>query len=283
MRPTHAPTPIARRASRAPATRPPRAAGATLAELATLGIQLGRRTRTRASDVEGETISPDAYSRGEVLRHRDFDRMTAAELRDAERLVDLLRPEARAAPDPPLRAPPARPAAGAAGDVPAQPGDRRAHRVGLAAPDPRAAPARRAVRHLGLDGAPLAAAAAVRPGAGAHDEVRTESFVFGTRLTRVTRLLKDRDRDRALAQVADTVTDWAGGTRIGESFREFNHQWARRTLRTQRRRHRRVRRLGPRRPGARGRRDGPPAPQLPPPRLAQPAGSRPATSRSPPG
>ena len=64
------------------------------------------------------------------------------------------------------------------------------------------------------------------------NEVRTESFVFGTRLTRVTRLMKDRDRDRALARVADTVTDWAGGTRIGESFRQFNHQWARRTLRT---------------------------------------------------
>jgi hypothetical protein len=64
------------------------------------------------------------------------------------------------------------------------------------------------------------------------NEVRTESFVFGTRLTRVTRLMKDRDRDRALARVADTVTDWAGGTRIGESFRQFNRHWARRTLRT---------------------------------------------------
>jgi uncharacterized protein with von Willebrand factor type A (vWA) domain len=62
--------------------------------------------------------------------------------------------------------------------------------------------------------------------------VKTESFVFGTRLTRVTRLLKDRDRDRALARVADSVNDWAGGTRIGESFREFNLHWARRTLRT---------------------------------------------------
>ena len=62
--------------------------------------------------------------------------------------------------------------------------------------------------------------------------MRTESFVFGTRLTRVTRIMKDRDRDRALARVADTVTDWAGGTRIGESFRDFNHRWARRTLRT---------------------------------------------------
>ena len=56
--------------------------------------------------------------------------------------------------------------------------------------------------------------------------------MFGTRLTRVTRLLRDRDRDRALARVADAVNDWAGGTRIGESFRDFNLHWARRTLRT---------------------------------------------------
>jgi uncharacterized protein with von Willebrand factor type A (vWA) domain len=56
--------------------------------------------------------------------------------------------------------------------------------------------------------------------------------VFGTRLTRVTRLLRDKDRDRALARVAETVSDWAGGTRIGESFREFNLRWARRSLRS---------------------------------------------------
>jgi hypothetical protein len=66
----------------------------------------------------------------------------------------------------------------------------------------------------------------------AASTVKTESFVFGTRLTRVTRLLRDRDRDRALAKVADAVNDWAGGTRIGESFREFNLRWARRTLRS---------------------------------------------------
>jgi hypothetical protein len=44
--------------------------------------------------------------------------------------------------------------------------------------------------------------------------------------------MRDRDRDRALARVSDTVNDWAGGTRIGESFRDFNQRWARRTLRT---------------------------------------------------
>ena len=40
------------------------------------------------TDIEGVVVAPDAYSRGEMLRHREFDRMTPAELRDAERLVD---------------------------------------------------------------------------------------------------------------------------------------------------------------------------------------------------
>ncbi len=44
------------------------------------------------SDIEGIVVAPDAYSRGELLRHREFDRMTPAELRDAERLVDELIP-----------------------------------------------------------------------------------------------------------------------------------------------------------------------------------------------
>ena len=62
--------------------------------------------------------------------------------------------------------------------------------------------------------------------------VRAEAFVFSTRLTRVTRILRDRDRDRAMAKVSEAVSDWAGGTRIGESLRTFNQHWARRVLRS---------------------------------------------------
>jgi hypothetical protein len=62
--------------------------------------------------------------------------------------------------------------------------------------------------------------------------VRTEAFVFGTHLTRVTRELAGRDPDVALARISDAVSDWSGGTRIGESLREFNVRWARRTLRS---------------------------------------------------
>jgi uncharacterized protein with von Willebrand factor type A (vWA) domain len=184
-------------------------------------------------EVEGLTIAPDAWSRGEVLRHRDFDRMTASELRDAERFIDLLRPRLET---------------------------RRTRRYELHRHGRLLASRvmfrrslatggqlldwqwRRPVRHP----RPIVVLCDISGSMERHSRlllrfiqalteangVRAESFVFGTRLTRVTRQLRDRDRDRALTKVSDSVTDWAGGTRIGESFREFNMHWSRRTLRT---------------------------------------------------
>ena len=63
-------------------------------------------------------------------------------------------------------------------------------------------------------------------------EQRVEAFVFGTRLTRVTRQLRGRDVDQALADVSRTVADWSGGTRIGDALRAFNFDWGRRAART---------------------------------------------------
>jgi uncharacterized protein with von Willebrand factor type A (vWA) domain len=57
---------------------------------------------------------------------------------------------------------------------------------------------------------------------------RVEAFVFGTRLTRVTRDLEGRDPDRALQRAADRVTDWSGGTRIGAALAELNRAHGRR-------------------------------------------------------
>jgi len=179
------------------------------------------------------TIAPDAYSRLETLRHREFDRMTPTELRDAERLVDVLEPRLER---------------------------RRTRRYELHAHGRRLAPRAMFRRNLGTGGQllswvwrrpirrprPLVVLCDISGSMERHSRlllrfiqalaaassVKTESFVFGTRLTRVTRLLRDRDRDRALAKISDVVTDWAGGTRIGESFRDFNLHWARRTLRT---------------------------------------------------
>ncbi len=204
---------------------------ATMTELATMGIQVANDADDGA-EIEGTTISPDAYSKSEVQRHRDFDRMTARELRDAERFVDLLRPRLER---------------------------RRTRRFELHPHGRRLAPRAMFRQNLATgelmewvwrrqirEPRQLVVLCDISGSMERHsrlllrfvqalartNEVRTESFVFGTRLTRVTRVMKDRDRDRALARVADTVTDWAGGTRIGESFREFNRHWARRTLRT---------------------------------------------------
>ena len=59
---------------------------------------------------------------------------------------------------------------------------------------------------------------------------RVHTFLFGTRLTNVTRALKAKDPDEALAAVGANVADWSGGTRIATSLRAFNKLWARRVL-----------------------------------------------------
>ena len=82
--------PRARRRGRRPARTRRRRRRATID-----GIPMpiaGGTSRRRRARSTGSIVAPDAYSVGELLRHRDFDRMTAAELRDAERLVDLLVP-----------------------------------------------------------------------------------------------------------------------------------------------------------------------------------------------
>ena len=60
--------------------------------------------------------------------------------------------------------------------------------------------------------------------------MNVEAFVFGTRLTRITRQLKKRDVDDAVRDVSRSVQDWSGGTRIGDALHYFNHYWARRVL-----------------------------------------------------
>jgi len=59
---------------------------------------------------------------------------------------------------------------------------------------------------------------------------RVTTFLFGTRLTNVTRAIRERDPDEALAACSAHVVDWSGGTRIATSLRAFNRQWARRVL-----------------------------------------------------
>ncbi len=196
------------------------------------GIVAARTDAEAPDEADGITTAPEAWSRGSLERHRQFDRMTAGELRDAERFVDLLEPRLE------LR----------------RTRRRELHRRGRV-PAPRIM-LRRNLKTGGDAVEWVWQRPVLRPRtlvvlcdisgsmerharlllrftqALAASAVRTEAFVFGTRLTRVSRLLLGRDRDRALARVADATTDWSGGTRIGECLREFNQRWARRVLRS---------------------------------------------------
>jgi len=63
-----------------------------------------------------------------------------------------------------------------------------------------------------------------------NDRDRVHTFVFGTRLTNITRHLRHRDVDVALKKVSGGVEDWSGGTRIGHCLHDFNANWSRRVL-----------------------------------------------------
>jgi len=62
------------------------------------------------------------------------------------------------------------------------------------------------------------------------DQHRVHTFLFGTRLTNVTRVMRRRDPDEAIAGCSDAVQDWSGGTRISSSLERFNKDWSRRVL-----------------------------------------------------
>jgi uncharacterized protein len=186
-----------------------------------------------ASEGEMRVVTPRSYSESETLRHREFDRMTPAELRDAERLIGALRPRLET---------------------------RRTRRHELHPHGRLLAPRVMFRRNLATGGdlvdwvwrrprrrpRSIVVICDVSGSMERHSRlllrfvhalfrspgVRAEAFVFGTHLTRVTRELRSRDPDRALARVSDAVSDWSGGTRIGDSFRTFNLRWARRALRS---------------------------------------------------
>jgi uncharacterized protein with von Willebrand factor type A (vWA) domain len=61
-------------------------------------------------------------------------------------------------------------------------------------------------------------------------ENSVEAFVFGTRLTRISRQLELKDVDHSMKEITRSVSDWSGGTRIGAALKRFNYDWARRVL-----------------------------------------------------
>jgi uncharacterized protein with von Willebrand factor type A (vWA) domain len=180
-----------------------------------------------------EPLEVDAaltFSAEEVLRHRDFDQMSAEELAAARKLVARLavapRPvrTRRFAPDP----------HGPRLDLARTLAESRKTFGDLA-------PLR--FRSRVLLPPPLVVLCDISGSMGRYSEMlliflhallnnrtRVHVFLFGTRLSNVTRLLRRRDADEALARCGREVADWAGGTRLRASLHEFNRQWSRRVL-----------------------------------------------------
>ena len=170
------------------------------------------------------------FSASEVLRHKDFGDLSPQELSEVRRLIVELRWRAATRKLRRTR----RASSGPHMDP------RRALRENLSHGGeiltlPRRTP-RRKPRPLVLicdisgsmaryTGLLLRFLHALRQGRGG-----VETFVFGTRLTRITRQLCTRDTEQALAEVAGEVLDWGGGTRIGDSLSAFNRIWGRRVL-----------------------------------------------------
>jgi uncharacterized protein with von Willebrand factor type A (vWA) domain len=171
-----------------------------------------------------------AYSADEILRTRDFDQMSADELARARELIRRL--DARAKPIVTRRV---RAASHGRHLDPGRTVRDALHRGGELG---RLRWRRRVVRPPAI-----VALCDISGSMGRYSEMllrffhqliahrgRGHVFVFATHLSNVTRTLRHKDVDRALARLGGEVTDWASGTRLGACLREFNLAWSRRTL-----------------------------------------------------
>ena len=179
---------------------------------------------TEASDLAAQA------SADEVLRHRDVSELTVAERDHLRRLFALLapaapmRPARRRRPSPRGAVHPARTVRRAlrdGGEV-----TRLLHRRRRPRP-------RRVVLLVDVSGSMSPYADALlrfaHAAARAHPAA-TEVFTIGTRLTRVTREMRQRDPDKALAASGSAIPDWSGGTRLGEVLKAFLDRWGQRGM-----------------------------------------------------
>jgi uncharacterized protein with von Willebrand factor type A (vWA) domain len=186
----------------------------------------------RSGEDAGEKIEIDAvmtYSDRELLQRMDFEKMSTEEVAKAKRLIAVMRLPIMAVPTRRFRP-----------DTLGHRIDMRATlRAALRAPD--SIPLRRRMprrRHpplvilCDISGSMSRYARIILHFMHAitNDRDRVYTFLFGTRLTNVTRHLRHKDIDVALEKVGQTVEDWSGGTRIGKCLAEFNNHWSRRVL-----------------------------------------------------
>jgi uncharacterized protein with von Willebrand factor type A (vWA) domain len=183
----------------------------------------------RATEDADDAVAAAAASELDVLRQRDIALLDAAELDQLRRLLALL-----GAPAPTRRS--RRHRAAHTGAVDIQRTVRATLRYGGETPRllrrRRRVRARRVVLLVDVSGsmAPYADALLRFAHAAVRRRRATEVFTIGTRLTRVTRELRQRDPDTALRAVAAAVPDWSGGTRLGELLKAFLARWGRRGM-----------------------------------------------------
>ncbi len=171
------------------------------------------------------------FSAAEVLRRKDFAEYSPAELIEAQQLMSKLR----------LVGSPRRSLRLAATDHQTnRPDLRRTVRASMRSGGEsmrrhyvtRSTRNRRLVLLLDVSGSmePYARALIRFVHAAVAGRQKVEAFALGTRLTRLTREMSSRDPDEALRQAATRVTDWSGGTRLGEGLRSFNDEWGQRGM-----------------------------------------------------
>ena len=207
--------------------REKRKAGETRVSDALFGKQEDRRPR---DEPDIEIDARFTASGGEVLRKTDFAQMTSAELASAKRAIaDLVLPMDEVRTRRFRRS--YRPVA-----IDARATMRHAMRTGGALILPR----HRAPKTVHP---PLVVLADISGSMSQYTRIflhflhalgdhrrRVHAFLFGTRLSNVTRQMRQRDPDLAVEACSQTVSDWSGGTRIGETLKEFNRLWSRRVL-----------------------------------------------------
>ena len=209
-------------------TAPPRTQRPARLEQALAGAARPPAAPPKPSGDEHQVDALLTFSDRERLQHRDFDSMTVEEFRTACRLV-------REVPLPIDPVPVRRWRAARRGTPDLRGTLRRLAR------DPMLGAVAR--RERGERPAPLVILCDVSGSMDRYARVllhyahalmrerpRVSVFTFGTRLTDVTRALRQRDPDEAVEAAARAVSDWSGGTRIGPCLAEFNRRWARRVL-----------------------------------------------------
>jgi len=218
--------------------REKKAAEERAAEALTAGIDAPPPRRQDAAPEQVEFDAALTFSAQETLKSRDFEQMTAAEAAEAKRAIAALRLPVRPIASRRTMADPRgriadwrrtmRAAMRQGGDVRELARRKRRQRwpalVALCDISGSMADYSRMLLHF----LHAAANAPMKQGGAGWSAVHV--FTFGTRLTNITRHLRHRDVDEALARVGSEASDWDGGTRIGACLEAFNKQWSRRVL-----------------------------------------------------